>query len=139
MHCTGVQPQGTACMSHPQGHTQEGRQGRDLQVRAHPLAALSVSSPLLLSPPLSSLQKIKDYEPDENTILVFAKCDDFMEALCKRLDVKIPPFVLHRRAKVAVQQGEEGTISVSVTGLDIDEDLPYSFIKVLCCLMKTPC
>ena len=65
---------------------------------------------------------------------VFAKCDDFIEALCERIKVKIPPFVLYRRAKVAVEQGEGDTINITVTGLDIDEeDLPYSFIKVTSC------
>ena len=62
---------------------------------------------------------------------VFAKCDDFMEALCERVKVKIPPFVLYRRAKVAARQDEEsGKVIVTVTGLDVDENLPYSFIKV---------
>ena len=62
---------------------------------------------------------------------VFAKCDEFMEGLCKRLDVPIPPFVLHRRARISTKQGEDRAFVVTVTGLDIDEDLPYSFIKVL--------
>lgn len=79
---------------------------------------------------LFSLQKITDYPEDENTIHVFAKCDDFMEALCKRLDITIPPFRLKRRAKVETKQDESGKVIVTVTGLDVDEDLPYSFIKV---------
>lgn len=61
---------------------------------------------------------------------VFAKCDDFIEGLCKRLGVEIPPFVLHRRASVESKQQEDGTIQIQVTGLDTDENLPYSFIKV---------
>lgn len=65
---------------------------------------------------------------------VFAKCDDFIEGLCKRLNVQIPPFMLYRRAKVTVQQGEGSTIKITVTGLDTDEDLPYSFIKVRYCV-----
>lgn len=78
-----------------------------------------------------SLQKITSYTADENTMQVFAKCDDFIEALCKRLDVQIPPFVLHRRARVSARQGEGAEVKVTVTGLDTDEkDLPYSFIKV---------
>lgn len=82
-----------------------------------------------------SLQKIPDYSPDENTMQVFAKCDNFMEGLCERLGVRIPPFVLHRRAQVVTEDivgegdGEKG-VKVTVTGLDVDEDLPYSFIKV---------
>ena len=62
---------------------------------------------------------------------MFAKCDDFIEALCKRLEVEIPPFVLYRRACVSTsQEAEGGEIKVEVMGLDVDEDLPYSFIKV---------
>ena len=61
---------------------------------------------------------------------VFAKCDEFMEGLCQRLGVQIPPFVLHRRARVTTKQGSSGTVEVTVTGLDTDEDIPYSFIKV---------
>lgn len=65
---------------------------------------------------------------------MFAKCDDFMEGVCKRLGVQIPPFVLHRRAEVLTEalvgDGEQG-VKVTVTGLDVDEDLPYSFIKVV--------
>lgn len=62
---------------------------------------------------------------------VFAKCDDFIEGLCKRLSMEIPPFTLYRRAKVSTQQGEGAEVTVTVTGLDTDEkDLPYSFIKV---------
>ncbi len=62
---------------------------------------------------------------------VFAKCDDFMEGLCQRLGVPIPPFVLHRRARVSVSREEgEGALRVAITGLDIVEDLSYSFIKV---------
>ncbi len=76
------------------------------------------------------MQKISDYTEDENTIQVFAKCDDFIEALCQRIKVKIPPFVLYRRAKVAAKQDESGKVVVMVTGMDVDEDLPYSFIKV---------
>ncbi len=84
------------------------------------------------NPPFLSLQKITDYTPDCNTIQVFAKCDDFIEALCKRLAVPIPPFTLHRRARVSTHQEEEGgRVNISVTGLDTDEDLPYSFIKVI--------
>lgn len=62
---------------------------------------------------------------------VFAKCDDFIEGLCKRLNIEIPPFTLYRRAKVSTQQGEGSEVKVTVTGLDTNEkDLPYSFIKV---------
>ena len=79
----------------------------------------------------SSLQKISDYTEDDNTIQVFAKCDDFIEALCKRIKVEIPPFVLYRRAKVAAHREEEsGKVVITVTGMDVDENLPYSFIKV---------
>jgi hypothetical protein len=79
------------------------------------------------------LQKIKDYNPDENTMQVFAKCDDFIKGLCQRLDIEIPPFTLYRRAKVATTKQDEGSeVKVTVTGLDTDEKLlPYSFIKVL--------
>jgi len=81
--------------------------------------------------PLSSLQKIPDYSTDENTIQVFAKCDDFSEGLCKRLGVAIPPFVLHRRAQVVTEEASASQgIKVTVTGLDVDENIPYSFIKV---------
>ena len=62
---------------------------------------------------------------------VFAKCDDFINGLCKRLNLEIPPFTLYRRAKVSTEQGEGSEVKVTVTGLDTDEkDLPYSFIKV---------
>ena len=63
---------------------------------------------------------------------MFAKCDDFMEALCERIKVKIPPFVLYRRAKVAAKLDQEsGKVIVTVTGMDVDaRKLPYSFIKV---------
>ena len=62
---------------------------------------------------------------------VFAKCDDFAKGLLKRLGVAIPSFVLHRRAQVVTEAPREGQgIKVTVTGLDVDEDTPYSFIKV---------
>lgn len=83
------------------------------------------------SQPLHSLQKISSYTADDNTMQVFAKCDDFIEGLCKRLNVEIPPFTLYRRAIVSTQKGEGAEVKVTVTGLDTDEkDLPYSFIKV---------
>ena len=85
----------------------------------------------------SSLQKIPDYSQNENTIEVFAKCDDFSEGLCKRLGVTIPPFVLHRRAQVVTEETSAGQgIKVSVTGLDVDENIPYSFIKVFIMILK---
>ena len=61
---------------------------------------------------------------------VFAKCDDFMSTLMAKLGHDIPPFTLKRRARVAIETKEGGQVCVSVTGLDRDEDLPYSFIKV---------
>ncbi len=85
---------------------------------------------------LFSLQKIKEYSPDENTVQVFAKCDEFTEGLCQRLGVTIPPFVLHRRAQVVTDAPEQDQgIKITVTGLDVDEDTPYSFIKV-CTILK---
>lgn len=61
---------------------------------------------------------------------VFAKCDDFMSGLIERLGCVIPKFTLKRRARIAIESKEEGPVKVTVTGLDRDEDLPYSFIKV---------
>ena len=52
--------------------------------------------------------------------------------LClQRLGVEIPEFVLHRRVQVHMEEreGEEGA-RVTVTGLDVKENVPYSFIKV---------
>ena len=49
---------------------------------------------------ICSLQKIQAYTPDDYTIQLFAKCDEFMEGLCQHLQVEIPPFVLHKRSQV---------------------------------------
>ena len=61
---------------------------------------------------------------------VFAKCDDFMSGLMERLGCVIPKFTLKRRARITQETKEGGRVQVTVTGLDRDEDLPYSFIKV---------
>lgn len=80
---------------------------------------------------MCSLQKITtSYTDDDGTMQVFAKCDDFIIGLCQRLNVEIPPFILHRRARISARKVEGAGITVTVTGLDTDEDLPYSFIKV---------
>ena len=86
---------------------------------------------VMISSHVNSLQKITTaYTDDDKTMQVFAKCDDFIIGLCQRLKVEIPPFVLHRRARISTQKVEGAGIKVTVTGLDTDEDLPYSFIKV---------
>ena len=77
-----------------------------------------------------SLQKIPQFPRASNTLPVFAKCDDFMTELAKRLNMEIPNFVLKRRAKVSTEKQDDGQLKVTVTGLDVDEDVPYSFIKV---------
>ncbi len=78
----------------------------------------------------ASLQRIPQFPPNNHTIQVFAKCDDFMSALMTKLGHKIPPFTLKRRARVTMDTKDNGSVQVTVTGLDRDEDLPYSFIKV---------
>ena len=57
-------------------------------------------------------------------------CDAFMTKLMKELDLEIPEFKLHRRMKVSMKEMKKGTFEVVVTGLDVHEDAPYSFIKV---------
>ena len=57
-------------------------------------------------------------------------CDAFMTKLMKELDLEIPEFKLHRRMKVSMKEIKKGTFEVVVTGLDVHEDAPYSFIKV---------
>jgi NAD-dependent SIR2 family protein deacetylase len=80
---------------------------------------------------LCNLQKIPHISAGNKVLPVFCKCDEFMEALMTQLGVEIPEFVLHRRVQVHMEEreGEEGA-RVTVTGLDVKENVPYSFIKV---------
>lgn len=80
-----------------------------------------------------SLQRIPQFPPDSRTMQVFAKCDDFMSALLTTLGQEIMPFTLKRRACITMETWESGHTQVMVMGLDRDEDLPYSFIKVSIC------
>ncbi len=73
---------------------------------------------------LSSLQRIPQFPPGNRTMHVFAKCDDFMSALMAKLGHNIPPFTLKRRARIAMETKEGGSVQVTVIGLDRDEDLP---------------
>ena len=79
---------------------------------------------------LYSLQKLTRFPEGERTVQVFSKCDRFMVALMQHLSLEIPPFVLHRRARFTLTKQEGGTTQITVTGLDIEEELPYSFIQV---------
>ncbi len=78
-----------------------------------------------------SLQRIPQFPADDRTIQVFGTCDDFMSTLMTELGHEIPPFTLKRRARINVDTKKDGSVQMTVTGLDRDEDLPYSFIKVL--------
>lgn len=52
-----------------------------------------------------------------------------MCGLMERLGLPIPPFTLLRRARLAAEHEGESLL-IKVTGLDPQEDTPYSFIKV---------
>ena len=52
----------------------------------------------------------------------------------QRLELQIPGFVLRRRVQIFLKeeegpQGDKGIV-VSATGLDVDENVPYSFVRV---------
>ena len=82
---------------------------------------------------LPSLQRIPQHPGGPKEMQVYAKCDDFMSGLMRRLELEIPPFTLKRRVRVttSMAKGDAGhSLHIAVTGLDNHTNKPYSFIKV---------
>jgi len=57
-----------------------------------------------------------------------------MTALFSKLGLDIPSFALKRLVRITVENSNG--IKITVTGLDKDGDLPYSFIRVSACLIN---
>lgn len=77
---------------------------------------------------ICNLQNIPQFPSDNRTLQAYCKCDDFMAGLLQRLELEIPSFVLKRRLRISAKQTAE-SCDVTVTGLAVEDDTPYSFIK----------
>ena len=60
-------------------------------------------------------------------IRVYSKTDDLMEKVMQKLDIPIPPFVLHRRLLVELET-KEGRRQISVRGVDVD-GTPFEVLR----------
>ncbi|XP_011406188.1 PREDICTED: uncharacterized protein LOC100633014 [Amphimedon queenslandica] len=81
---------------------------------------------------ICNLQKIPQFPESNNVLPVYSMCDTFMKKLMHELQLEIPKFLLHRRAKVT-SKTKGDNLEVTVNGIDVDEDIPYSFIMAASC------
>jgi len=59
---------------------------------------------------------------------IYAKCDDILKAVMQKLDIAIPPFILHRRMKISC--GNSHGKKFTITGVDFDSTPATIFSKV---------
>ncbi|KAI3399722.1 hypothetical protein diail_5789 [Diaporthe ilicicola] len=79
---------------------------------------------------ICNLQKTPlDYIAD---LRVFAKSDDLMARVMEKLDIPIPPFILHRRLVVRNGENARGKLELHITGVDVD-GTPSSFLRSVRC------
>lgn len=59
---------------------------------------------------------------------IYSKTDDLMIRVMEKLDIPIPPFILHRRLVVELETKEDARHQLTVYGVDID-DTPVTFLR----------
>jgi hypothetical protein len=61
---------------------------------------------------------------------IYSKTDDLMARVMEKLDIPIPPFILHRRIVVEMETKEDKRHQLKVTGVDVD-GTPATFLRSL--------
>ncbi|KAL1845387.1 hypothetical protein Daus18300_014552 [Diaporthe australafricana] len=63
---------------------------------------------------------------------VFSKADDLMVRVMQKLDIPIPPFILHRRLVIRNEQNARGKFQLHIIGEDVD-GTPSTFLRSVRC------
>lgn len=59
---------------------------------------------------------------------IYSKTDDFMIRVMEKLNIPIPPFILHRRLVVKLETKEDKRHQLTVCGVDVD-GTPVTFLR----------
>jgi hypothetical protein len=59
---------------------------------------------------------------------IYSKTDDFMIRVMEKLQIQIPPFILHRRLVIGLETNEEKRHQLTVYGVDVD-GTPVTFLR----------
>lgn len=77
---------------------------------------------------ICNLQKIPQFPSSSRSMQIYSMCDVYMKRVLHELQMDIPKFLLYRRLKITSENTKDD-LKLVVTGVDVEEDIPYSFIQ----------